>query len=75
VRGGNTYADAYSDVNSNSDGYGNCNAYSERNTDSDTHGNGDRFAYCYAKGDTEGSPDTASAADSVVGLGARLGML
>ena len=72
----NTYAYAYSDGNgygnSNSDGYGNCNAYSERNTDSDTHGNGDHFAYSYTKGDTKGSPDTASAADSVVGLGASL---
>ena len=71
VRGWNTNTYANSNGNTSSS---DSNAYSdsERNSHSDTHGNGDHFAYSYAKGDTKGSPDTASAADSVVGLGASL---
>jgi hypothetical protein len=67
MRAWNTYAYAHSD--GNSDGYRNCNAYSERNSDADTYiyGHANGLAYSYAQGDTEGSPDTASAADSVVG--------
>jgi hypothetical protein len=75
MRAWNAYANPDGDsdrhANRNTNGYTYCNSYDDTNANT--------YAYCdtdgYSKGDAKASPDSASAADSVGGLGASLEML